>query len=467
MRPTHFANKTHDARGDWYQSWYQPLLRDSHASGDAAMRRCGTGVRATITKHLDRVFRLGGRSVSALVSYLMAAHLLTIGICLLLSVVWLVLKVINEATRLCHYVCSFARSVVVRAARPTSTNIATAGSQQIPSPAGLASPAADTSPAGGRVAIIAGENADRVGKGSTRHLQYWKGAPVRTNEHGPRRGNRASKNRQNFTGDVASDFTGAPFQYWRQPTAQPRQHGFAGEDHPHLAGEAAVFAGEGATHFDEGSAMPLPASFSAKSKECHQGSAQGRPHGFASKGHQRFAGETTVRAGEDADRAGEGSTMLARHPSSMPPARASRPRRRDPRKSGLPNKRVSKVRLTPCSKEVRTRCMTAAEIAVVIDAFRRWMGDWRMTGYRIAVDDVWDEAQNFARADGIELPKRDRFLEVLAKTQGIEREYDVRLDGDRKVTVYTFGALAKHVPIDRFVEPAHAREGRADGQIRT
>jgi hypothetical protein len=93
--------------------------------------------------------------------------------------------------------------------------------------------------------------------------------------------------------------------------------------------------------------------------------------------------------------------------------------------------------------------MTAGEISVVVAAFRNWIESWRRTGRRVAVEDVWAEAQNFARAKNIPLPKRDRFLEVLARSPGVLREYDVRLDGATKTTTYEFSAAAH--PADEFM----------------
>ncbi|MBY0558865.1 hypothetical protein [Hyphomicrobium sp.] len=85
--------------------------------------------------------------------------------------------------------------------------------------------------------------------------------------------------------------------------------------------------------------------------------------------------------------------------------------------------------------------MSAKEAAEITHAFHRWMVDRRQTGKRIAVDDIWVEAQEFAHARGIRLPKENRFREFLARTPGVAREYDVRIDGEPKTTSYTFNPI--------------------------
>jgi hypothetical protein len=169
-----------------------------------------------------------------------------------------------------------------------------------------------------------------------------------------------------------------------------------------------VLAGENTVGVDKGSAKQLPTTFVAKSDNCQRGSAL--------------------------------------PPASTRAACPAAPRRRERNRSAPPRKRAAKVRLNPPSSDVRTQRMTADEIRRLVTAFQCWMTDRRLTGRQIAVGDVWAEALDFARAKHISLPKRDRFLEILAKAPGVTRRHDVRLDGETKTTVYKISGRI-HEPV--------------------
>lgn len=177
-----------------------------------------------------------------------------------------------------------------------------------------------------------------------------------------------------------------------------------------------IFAGDTRSR-RRGSATPMPTTFSDKSDDCQRGSAMPTP-------------PSSLTAIPSTSR------------QSTTPLTKTRNRQRGRKQPGTLRKRAVKARLNPLLADVRTQRMTVAEIRLVVATFRRWMEDCHLAGRRIAVDDVWIEAQNLARAKSIPLPKRDRFLEVLARTPGVTREYDVRLDGETKTTVYNFSAAA-------------------------
>lgn len=101
--------------------------------------------------------------------YVMTANIVTIAVCLLLTVVWLVLRVGNAAIVLCHSACALLRLWVAWAVNPSaSTQMGAVGSlaneQSIPPTI------VGTRPPVQRVLALVGENTDSGDKGSATSL---------------------------------------------------------------------------------------------------------------------------------------------------------------------------------------------------------------------------------------------------------------------------------------------------------
>lgn len=322
------------------------------------------------------------------IDYVMTTNVIVIAVCLLLTLVWLALRVANAAVVLCHSVSVFVRSLVTGAAK--------------------ASPSARTGAVDGALLQMSKQPAE------IRSLQ-------------PADDKQTADSKQSADG--------------LQPAVSSLQTAEA---------PPTVVVDGNAGRVDKGSAAPLPTTSTSKSINCRQGSAMSTPPSPSTR-TGTVDGAHPHRSRQPAEQpavqpAYKGSAMPTPSTSSTRTIAVDAAQAQGSATLPMTSPASSTTVQVRGPAGARERARPFAE------CYAKWVAAHVGVAGPIARDDLWHLAQQFAETSGEALPKRDNFFAAFAKVRGVQRLSDKRITvftkKGRPIEKTTAYAIAIDVPPD-------------------